>query len=158
MDETIRHKIIMAAIDSAGPVGDSPADWQKTVTEGAARITAMLSERSMVSRLIEAIDASKVFPATITRLQLEKSSQRALVTLATRPSEKNPDGVEVARTERVDGPLGAAIVERLKQAKGHKVLLWVELQQMSSSTNSVRIITHFEDLGVDESLADAEAA
>lgn len=158
MDEETRQTVIFKAIESAGPVGEDSAAWQNKVIETASRITAMLSERSQVSRVIEAIEGSKVFHATVTELKLEKSSQRVLVTLATRPSDNNPDGIEVARTERIDNSLGLSMANRLKAIKGHKVLLWVENQQMASSNKSVRVITHFEDLGVDKNAEVEDAA
>ena len=145
MDESTRTKIILAAIESVGPVGDDPASWQDAVAQSAARITAMTSERSAISKVVDSVANSKVFPATIQRLQLEKASNRVMVTLGTKPSTHHPDGVEVARTERLDNG-GQALANTLKALKGHRVMLWVEVQETSAS-KKVRIVTHVEDLG-----------
>jgi len=156
LSEADRRQVILAAVAATGP--DNGPDerglsWPLRVAENAARITAMLDPRSEVSRAIGCLELAKVFPATVVEVKREASSTRALVTLKTKVSDRHPDGVETARSERTDDPLGLAMARRLTSLKGHRVMLWVELEQMGANADRrVRIIRHVEDLGVDPRL------
>jgi len=156
LSEADRRQVILAAVSATGP--DNGPDergltWPQRVTETAGRIAAMLDPRSEVSRAIGCLELAKVFPATVVEVKREASSTRALVTLKTKVSDRHPDGVETARSERTDDPLGLAMARRLTSLKGHRVMLWVELEQMGANADRrVRIIRHVEDLGLDPSL------
>lgn len=147
MDAAIRTQIILASVASTGPVGDDPTDWQVRVAETAARITAMCSESSPVSVAVEGVERSKVFTAVVEAVRKEQSSTRAVVTLKTRPSQFHPDGLEEARSERTDNPVGLAMARRLVSLRGHRVALWVEVESTSSGSSKVRVVRHVEDLG-----------
>lgn len=153
MDADTKTQIILAATASAGPVSDP--DWTLHVTEAATRITAMLSDTSDVSQAIAQIEAAKVFPAVVESVKREESSTRALVTLKTRPSEHHPDGLEQARTARTDTRLGLAMAKRLTALRGHRVMLWVEVEPIGNGTRKVRVIRHVEDLGAETPAAAA---
>lgn len=150
MSESERRQVILAAVAATGP--DNGPDergltWPQCVAETAARITAMLDPHSEVSRAIGHLEMSKVFVATVANVQREASSTRALVTLRTRPSDRHPDGLETARSDRTDQPLGMVMAKRLVSLKGHRVMLWVELEQMGGQADRrVRVIRHVEDL------------
>jgi len=156
LSEADRRQVILAAVAATGP--DNGPDergltWPQRVAESAGRIAAMLDPHSEVSRAIGQVEMAKVFPATVVDVRREASSTRAIVTLRTKVSDRHPDGVETARSERTDDPLGLAMARRLTALRGHRVMLWVELQQMSTNTDRrVRIIRHVEDLGLDPSL------
>jgi len=156
LNETERRQVILAAVSATGPdkgPDERGLSWPLLVAENAARITAMLDPRSEVSRAIGQVEMSKVFVATIVDVRREASSTRALVTLHTKISERHPDGLETARTERTDDPLGLAMARRLVSLKGHRVMLWVELEAMSTNTDRrVRVVRHVEDLGPDASM------
>jgi len=156
LSETERRQVILAAVAAAGP--DNGPDergltWPQRVAESAGRIAAMLDPHSEVSRAIGHLEMAKVFPATVVDVRREASSTRALVTLRTKVSDRHPDGLETARSERTDDPLGLVMARRLASLKGHRVTLWVELQQMQGNADRrVRIIRHVEDLGPDASM------
>jgi len=156
LNETERRQVILAAVSATGPdkgPDERGLSWPLRVAETAARITAMLDPRSEVSRAIGQVEMAKVFPATIVEVRREASSTRALATLRTKVSDRHPDGIETARTERTDDPLGLAMARRLVSLKGHRVMLWVELEAMSTNTDRrVRVVRHVEDLGLDPSL------
>lgn len=145
-----REEIVLAAINSAGPVreGESPDQYQARVAAQAKSIFLMLGEGSKVRRKLDQLADAKVFSAVVQRVVKEKSSTRGKITLKTRPSKHYPDGIETVRTERTDGAdgEGLAMAKRLTELKGHRVLLWVEVQEMSNG-NKVRIVQHVEDLG-----------
>lgn len=148
-----KHSIITAAVTATGPQGNDPTAWRTAVHANIASITAMMDEGSDAMKIIDSVANAKVFPASIAGIEKETSSTRGLVTLRTRPSERHPDGVEQARTERTDSERGKAMARRLRSLVGHRVLLWVDLQKMSSGNTSVRVIAHVEDLGIDVDLA-----
>ena len=147
-------QIIIAAITASGPQGDDLDAWRLRVLENAATFVAMLSPTSDVSKIIASVSGSKVFPATVLAIKKEDSSTRGLVTLKTRVDEKHaPDGTEQARTERSDSPIGLAMARKLRALRYHKVLVWIDVQTMTNSTNKVRVISHVEDLGEDPEFA-----
>lgn len=148
MDTETRTQIVLAAVAATGPEVEG-GDWSSSVAQMAARITAMCSERSEVARVIDQVADAKVFPGTVLSVVREKSSTRGLVTLRTRPSEHHPDGTEPVRTERTDTTLGLAMAKRLTALVGHKVMVWVEVEQIPNSTRKSRVVRHVEDLGVD---------
>lgn len=150
MDDNLRSQIIIAAVTAVGPVEDK-SSWQDQVIEKAAEITALTNEKSMVSKTIESVAVSKVFPATVTDVTYEKSSTRGIVSLKTQPSKFHPDGIEQARTERTDNPMGVAMGKRLKDLIGHRVMIWVEVEEISGGAGKVRIVRHVQDLGLAES-------
>jgi len=155
LNETERRQVILAAVAAAGP--DNGPDergltWTQRVAETAARVVAMLDPRSEVSRAIGQVEMAKVFVATIVDVRREVSSTRGLVTLRAKVSDRHPDGIETARTERTDYPLGLAMARKLASLKDHRVMLWVELEAMGANADRrVRVIRHVEDLGVDPS-------
>lgn len=155
MDTDTRTQIILAAIAAAGPAGDDQADWNARVTDAAATITAMCNDKSQIAKVIDGVANSKVFAATVVKVDKEQSSTRGLVTLRTRPSERHPDGIEQARTERTDNPMGLAMARRLRSLVGHRVLLHIEVEEVPGRDFKVRVIRHVQDLGVE---AEAEAS
>lgn len=140
--------VILAAVTSIAPKGtdEADADYQARVKAQAIALRIMLGETSPVSKAVDQIDNCKVFSATVTKVVKEKSSTRGKITLKTRPSKWNEDGVEQARTERTDTADGMAMARRLTALKGHRVLLWVEVEEFDGG--KVRVIRHVEDLGV----------
>jgi hypothetical protein len=153
MDHNQRLQIITAAVAAVGAVGEDQAAWQGRVDEMIARLTAMCAETSPAARLIEQVERSKTFTATIVGGKIETSSTRVVVKLKTRPSERNPEGVEEARTERTDTPAGRAMSQRLRALKGHRVAIWVEVEPIPGSDKKVRVVRHAEDLGLDREFA-----
>ena len=141
-----RNQVILAAVGMAG-TDDDGMSWPDRVAEAAVRITALLDERSRPARAVEQIEQAKVFAATVEAIRREDSSTRAVVTLRTKPSEHHPDGLEKVRTERTDQPRGLAMARRLQGLRGHRAMLWVEVEAVSAG-RSVRVVRWVEDLGV----------
>lgn len=142
ISDTDRRAIVLAAVGAAGAGADETA-----VALASVRIAAWLSPGSTVSRAVAQVGASVSFPATIVAVELERSSKRAVVTLRTRPSDRNPDGIETARTERWDHPLGKAMARRARSLTGHRVVVWIERESTSDGQRKVRVIRHLKDLG-----------
>ncbi|MDA8355649.1 MAG: hypothetical protein M0Z95_04985 [Actinomycetota bacterium] len=155
MDRITTEQIILAAVGAAGPVGDDRPGWLDRVSDLAAEITVLCSDRSRVARRVQGIANSKVFTATIVGGKLEPSSTRGVVNLRTKATEQHPDSIEQARTTRTDNPDGAAMWARLKQLKGHRVVVWVEVQEYNGGQGKVRVVQHVEDLGMESSAESA---
>lgn len=158
MDDALRTQIVLAAVQAAGPA--DPADlagWQARVADSAAAITAACHPGSQISKVVEQVAVSKTFMATVLKVEREDSTTRALVTLRSAPNEHHPDGVESVRTERTDNPVGRSMARRLVKLVGHRVTLWVELEQMANSTHRARVVRHVEDCGIDLNVAPALA-
>ena len=151
MSTISREEIVLAAVNSAGPKGEeeTPEQYQGRIAAQARSIYLMLGERSPVRRKLDALADAKVFTGEVVKVVREKSSTRGKITLKTQPSKHYPDGLETVRTERTDGEdgQGLAMAKRFTELKGHRVLLWVEVQEMSNG-NKVRIVQHVEDLGM----------
>jgi hypothetical protein len=158
LDDALRTQIVLAAVSAAGPA--DPADtagWQARVADMAAAITAACQPGSQISKVVEQVAASKTFVATVVKVTREPSSTRGIVTLRTTPNEHHPDGIETARTERTDNPIGRSMARRLVKLVGHRVLLWVEVETIGNGSRKSRVIRHVEDMGIDTTVA-AEAA
>lgn len=155
MDDATRTSIIIAAAQAAGPdTGDG--NWGTKVEEKAASIAAMVSPHSPVSRLVNDMAEAKAFTGTVLDVKKEQSSTRALVTLKTRPSDHHPSGVESARTDRTDNPSGRALARRIRDLKGHRVMVWIAMEEIAGGGRKVRVLRHVEDLGVDTDVATVE--
>lgn len=158
----LRTQIIIAAVQAAGPIDssagtDANEEWRVRVSDAAANITAMTSPQSDLSKLITSVSKSKVFPATVKDVAKEKSSTRGLVTLKTRPSKHHEDGIEQARTERTDNPIGLAMAKRFRSLIGHKVLIYIEVETFGDGDGKVRVIRHVVDRGIDPEFAESES-
>lgn len=148
-----RAQIILAAVNAVGPDdGSSDTPWATQVASKAADIYVLAyGERSAAVKAITGIENSKVFTATVLDVTKEQSSTRGLVKLKTAPSKFHEDGIEVARTERTDDPSGRAMARALRAIKGHRIVIWVEVEEINGGASKVRVIRHFEDLGPDTS-------
>jgi hypothetical protein len=152
VDTDVKRQVILAAITAAGPIDDT---WHERVKDAARRITVMLADDSPVARTIDQIGASTAFTGVITSVTREASSTRAIVTLRTKATPRNLSGEESLRTERTDSPDGLAMARRLRALKGHRVLIWKEVESVRGGDVKVRMVRHVEDLGPD---AEANAA
>jgi len=148
MDQERVNEYILAAVGAAGPVGDDRAAWMDRVCDLAAEISVMCSERSRVSRRVHGIANSKVFAAVVVGGKLEPSSTRGIVNLRTSPTKDRPDGIEQVRTERTDTADGASMWNRMKALKGHRVVIWIEVQEFNGGQSKARVVQHVEDLGL----------
>ena len=154
MDDALRTQIVLAAVSAAGPADPTDtAGWQARVADMAAAITAACQPGSQISKVVEQVAASKTFVATVVKVTKEASSTRGIVTLRTTPNDHHPDGIETARTERTDNPIGRSMARRLVKLVGHRVLLWVEVEAIANGARKSRVIRHVEDMGLDPAVA-----
>lgn len=160
MDGQTRTAIIAAAYATAGPIGasDDPVaaaeEHRARVIEAIAEITvAATDEKSWANRAIDQVAGPdvKIFTGTVIKVTKEESTTRGIVHLRTRiHPEYAPDGIEQVRTERTDDPVGLAMARRIRAFKGHRVIMWVEMEQFTNkqgSTRKSRVVRHVQDLG-----------
>lgn len=150
--ETERTSLITTAATMAGPVGESRAAWDAQVRRNIRDLIVMFGENSTENRIIDEMTSpdTKRFVGTVAGVDKERTSTRAIVGLATKPSEKNPSGVDLVRTERTDSSEEARAMANFigSELIGHRVLVFVEIVEMNNS-NKVRILRHVVDLGED---------
>jgi hypothetical protein len=142
----VTTQIVLAAVAAAGP-DDGGGDWDTKVAMNAARITAMTSPQSAVGQSIAQVAGAKVFTGVVESIRKEQSSTRGVIVLQTRESIHHPDGREEVRTERTDKAVGLAMARRVRELRGHRVMVWVEIEEIANGQRKVRVLRHIEDLG-----------
>lgn len=151
MTEAKRESLILSAVGMAGPVGDSRTEWTGRVNTGIKDLLLMLGDRSDQRTIIDEMTQDKNrFVGTIVGIELEKSSQRAVVGLYTGVTTKRPNGVETIRTNRLDSSQDARDLANYiaEELIGHRVLAfkYMEVDKNDSETK-YRKLVHVVDLG-----------
>jgi hypothetical protein len=134
--------------------------YDQNLKANARDIKVMLGDKSRIGAQLAALDLAmdadnpggKVFVGTVLGVTKEKSSTRAIVTLHTgtdRTSDNAPAGAETVRTDRTDNPDGRAIARAAQLLVGHRVTVYIELEQIRGGSTKVRVVRHFEDNGID---------
>lgn len=133
--------------------------WDQSLKGNARDIKIMLTDRSAISKQLNQLDKAigdstdgKVFVGTVVNVIKEEKSTRAIVTVHTGTDRETPGvplGQEQVRTERTDNPDGQAIARLSTRLVGHRVTLYIELEQMRGGSKKVRVLRHVEDLGID---------
>ncbi|ACL42349.1 hypothetical protein Achl_4398 (plasmid) [Pseudarthrobacter chlorophenolicus A6] len=154
LDTKERNDIILGAVSMTGPIaeGQTRSEWDSQLKENAKSLALMLNDNSDVARTINMLSECKNFVGTILGVQKEASSTRGFVAIKTTESKFAPDGIETVRTERTDSSAEVkAFASRLRtELTGHRVLMWVEMQEIKNSAGQkVRILQHVQDLGPD---------
>lgn len=152
-------QIILAAMRMAGDPDayETREEWEGEVFHSTGQVAHMLSDDAL-TRVVEVVagardrddETCKCFTGTLVGLKRETSSNRMVLRLRTRPSDRNREGVESLRTEPTWRPAGVAMAERLRTLKNHRLLVYVDMQRMKDG-NRVRVLSTFVDLGLDES-------
>ncbi|WP_067783458.1 hypothetical protein [Actinomyces vulturis] len=168
MDElSMNLAIALGKMEAGSPEDfDDPRDYIGAVRYHAGQM-ALLFENKYVRRNAEVVfnagvesdKTCKRFSGVFVGLEKEESSRRGIVTLKTKPSPRNENGIETVRTAPAYTFEGKQIVSRLlggpKDANGnrpgeslinHKLLLYVDMEEMPNG-NKVRVLSDFVDLG-----------
>lgn len=157
IDPTTSAQIVFAAMRMAGEASsyDSAEQWQGAVSYHVGQIAHLMSEDT-IARIPQVVlgardksdETSKCFTGTLVGLKREETSNRVVLKLRTRTSDRNPEGIDYVRTEPLWSPAGADIAQRLKGVKGHRLLIYVDMQRMKDG-NRVRVLSAFVDLGTE---------
>lgn len=135
------------------PGVDKPISREAAVNRATRELTAELSEGSALWKTIDRMEGAKKFVGTVTRVTREKSSTRGIVELYTgtdRETQGVDLGYEKVRTDRTDSDSGLMVASEAKSLIGHRVLVYMVLEETSRGNTKVRVLVHLNDLGVDD--------
>ena len=155
-----------AAATAVGPIGArEKAQWQAEVLQAALALHQLASPRGPIGKYLDGIarvedhvanqrpKLGKIFVATVHESRREERTGRALITLTSYNDKTGEWKQEVCRTDFLsnsDG-LGLRLAKMARDLVGHKVRVWIELEpKQDGSGESVRMLRHLEDLGIDK--------
>ena len=102
---------------------------------------------------IERLESARTFIAFLEKVEIEGSSRRGLLTLRLPSGESEP-----IRTEHADTDRGRALIERARSLEGRWVLVYRYNERKAGQRNqSVRMLAHLMDLGVDGAVPNTTA-
>lgn len=159
LNDTLKAEIILAAVGAAGP---GATDQQ--VFQQVGRIAGFLQPGSPALATFDrlekrgnTVEKTASFPGTILYVDVEETSQRGVIFFksvmppkpGTKAAENYPaDGIEVIRTDRLDGDTAESAKALIKAAVGmvgHKALIYKAIENTGSGPN--RNLRGLEDQG-----------
>ena len=145
------YSLVAAAAQAAGPCppGEETA-WGRRV-HGLTVDLHLIAQQARQD--IERLEAARTFIALLEKVEIEESSRRGLLTLLL------PSGVsESIRTEQKDTDRGRTLIERARSLEGRWVLVYRYNERKAGPGNqSVRMLAHLMDLGVDGAVPNTTA-
>jgi hypothetical protein len=151
---TSAEQVILAAVSSLGPV--EAADLPDLTAARVADIVALFDADSDAAKVFAGLtspDTKKVY-GWVESVKPERSSNRAVITLVTKPHAKyNPDGVDKARSARLESPYAKALANKAHKLIGHNVVVAIELQSFTGKDGDVGKMRVFWDI-IDRGVAE----
>ena len=149
-----KQQIVLGAYTVAGSKMDydTDEDYHSAVRSSARELTMSLNEESDLFRAIEEIDEATRFTGTLVCAEVERTSKRGFIGLATKGGTKyNQEGVDTMRTDRHDSSAEAVALTEYAQNEliGHRVLVYMKHEETAGG-NKVRVLIALKDLGVDK--------
>lgn len=141
--------------------------YDQRLKSAARNIKVMTGPDSLISKQLAGMDKAldqntkegKIFTGTIVRVQRAEDinpsdkSKRVSVTLYTgteRPTPGLAAGCEKVTTERTDNPDGRSMARDAQLAIGHRVKVFIEMEQTNNPERKSRLLRHIQDLGIHE--------
>ena len=145
------HPLVIAAAQAAGPCPPGgEAAWGRRV-HGLTVDLHLIAQQARQD--IERLESARTFIAFLEKVEIEESSRRGLLTLRLPSGESEP-----IRTEQKDTDRGYALIERARSLEGRWVLVYRYNERKTGQRNqSVRMLAHLMDLGVDGTVPNATA-
>jgi len=145
------HSLVIAAAQAAGPCPPGEeATWGRRV-HGLTVDLYLIAQQA--GQDIERLESARTFIAFLEKVEIEESSRRGLVTLRLPSGESEP-----IRTEHADTDRGRVLIERARSLEGRWVLVYRYNEQKTRQRNqSVRMLAHLMDLGVDAAVPNTTA-
>lgn len=145
------HSLVIAAAQAAGPCPPGEeATWGRRV-HGLTVDLYLIAQQA--GQDIERLESARTFIAFLEKVEIEESSRRGLVTLRLPSGESEP-----IRTEHADTDRGRVLIERARSLEGRWVLVYRYNEQKTGQRNqSVRMLAHLMDLGVDAAVPNTTA-
>ena len=140
------YSLVIAAAQAAGPCPPgAEAAWGRRV-HGLTVDLHLVAQQARQD--IERLESARTFIAFLEKVEIEESSRRGLLTLRLPSGESEP-----IRTEQKDTDRGQALIERARSLEGRWVLVYRYNERKTGQRNqSVRMLAHLMDLGVDGSV------
>jgi hypothetical protein len=145
------YSLVIAAAQAAGPCppGEEAA-WGRRV-HGLTVDLHLIAQQAKQD--IERLESARTFIAFLEKVEIEESSRRGLLTLRLPSGESEP-----IRTEQKDSDRGRALIERARSLEGRWVLVYrYNERKAGQRAQSVRMLAHLMDLGVDGTVANTAA-
>jgi hypothetical protein len=145
------YSLVIAAAQAAGPCppGEEAA-WGRRV-QGLTVDLHLIAQQAKQD--IERLESARTFIAFLEKVEIEESSRRGLLTLRLPSGESEP-----IRTEQKDTERGQALIERARSKDGRWVLVYRYNERKTGQRNqSVRMLAHLMDLGVDGAVPNTTA-
>jgi hypothetical protein len=149
--DSSHYRLVAAAAQAAGPCppGEETA-WGRRVHSLAVDLHLIAQQ---ARQDIERLESARTFAAFLEKVEIEESSRRGLLTLRLPSGESEP-----IRTEQKDTDRGRALIERARSLEGRWVLVYRYNERKTGQRNqSVRMLAHLMDLGVDGTVPSATA-
>ena len=150
MDNSL-YSLVIAAAQAAGPCPEGQeAAWGRRV-HGLTVDLHLIAQQARQD--IERLESARTFIAFLEKVEIEESSRRGLLTLRLPSGESEP-----IRTEQQETDRGRALIERSRSLEGRWVLVYRYNERKAGPRNqSVRMLAHLMDLGVDGAVPNAMA-
>jgi hypothetical protein len=145
------YGLVIAAAQAVGPCppGEEAA-WGRRV-QGLTVDLHLIAQQARQD--IERLESARTFIAFLEKVEIEESSRRGLLTLRLPSGESEP-----IRTEQKDTDRGQALIERARSLEGRWVLVYRYNERKTGQRNqSVRMLAHLMDLGVDGAVPNTAA-
>ena len=145
------YSLVIAAAQAAGPCSPGEeAAWGRRV-HGLTVDLHLIAQQARQD--IERLESARTFIAFLEKVEIEESSRRGLLTLRLPSGESEP-----IRTEQKDTDRGQALIERARSLEGRWVLIYRYNERKTGQRNqSVRMLAHLMDLGVDGAVPNTTA-
>ena len=145
------YSLVIAAAQAAGPCpAGEEAAWGRRV-HGLAVDLHLIAQQARQD--IERLESARTFVAFLEKVEIEESSHRGLLTLRLPSGESEPIRTEQENTDR-----GRVLIDRARSLEGRWVLVYRYNEQKAAQRNqSVRMLAHLMDLGVDGAVASTTA-
>jgi len=145
------YSLVIAAAQAAGPCPPGgEAAWGRRV-HGLTVDLHLIAQQARQD--IERLESARTFIAFLEKVEIEESSRRGLLTLRLPSGESEP-----IRTEQKDTDRGQALIERSRSLEGRWVLIYRYNERKTGQRNqSVRMLAHLMDLGVDGAVPNTAA-
>lgn len=140
------YSLVTAAAQAAGPCAPGEeSQWGRRV-HGLTVDLHLIAQQAKQD--IERLESARTFIAFLEKVEIEESSRRGLLTLRLPSGES-----ESIRTEQRETERGRALIERSRSLEGRWVLVYRYNERKAGPRNqSVRMLAHLMDLGIDGSV------
>lgn len=147
MTEINREQIILAAYNATGPAreGEDSAQHGDRLVNVATEIYLAFEDRSPISKHLANLAESTAFTAVLLKGGREPETGRGKLILQTKSGDETKQ--EDIRTDFLNTSDGRRVFDLAKTMKGHRVLVYKQMEMSKDKTKKFRVVRHLVDLG-----------